>query len=27
LQSMTEGYEILISSLYHAKQWRGGGKT
>lgn len=23
LQSMTEGYEILISSLYQAKQWRG----
>lgn len=24
LQAMTEGYEILISSLYQAKQWRGG---
>ncbi|MFN9245756.1 MAG: glycosyltransferase [Planctomycetota bacterium] len=23
LQSMTEGYEILISTLYQAKQWRG----
>jgi glycosyltransferase involved in cell wall biosynthesis len=22
LRSMTEGYEILISSLYQAKQWR-----